>query len=213
MKTLVQYFLTIIMIYLALPMNGQDSFTPVTDVESLKNKLSEYNSRISTIESDFEQEQYLSVMTEKIFTKGYFCFKKENNLRWEYLEPYTYLIVISNEKIYIKDEEKVSKYDIESNIMFKEINKMMVGMVNGDILNNKEFQLSYFENNINYRVNLVPANKEMKEYISTIEIYLNKKDMSVDEIRISDPGGDYTNIFFKNKRLNQPVSDEKFTAK
>ena len=73
-------------------------FKPVKDTAAFKSKMESQSKLINSIESDFTQEKYLSVMSEKIITKGHFLFKKVNMLRWEYTDPYKYLIAINKDK-------------------------------------------------------------------------------------------------------------------
>ena len=74
-------------------------FTPVKDTLGFKQKMETQSKLVNSIESDFTQEKYLSVMSEKIISKGHFCFKKINMLRWEYNDPYKYIICINKDKI------------------------------------------------------------------------------------------------------------------
>ena len=45
-------------------------------------------SQTDTLSSDFVQEKNLSIMDEKLVSKGYFAFRKPDNLRWELLSVY-----------------------------------------------------------------------------------------------------------------------------
>ena len=53
----------------------------------------------------------------------------------------------------------------------------------------------------------------MKEMISEIQIYFDKKDYSMSKLKLIEPGGDYTNIEFTNKKFNTTIPDEKFSFK
>ena len=182
------------------------------DVASFKSKLNEVSGSINTIESDFTQEKNLSILSKPILSKGYFCYKKENKVRWEYIEPYSYLVIIQGSKLFIKDRNNKKQYDTQSNKMFQELNKFLVGCINGDILNKTtEYKIDYQENDAQYYVILMPNDKKMKVMISEIHIFFNKKDYSVDRLKMVEQGSDYTNINFNNKKLNGPISDEKFT--
>jgi outer membrane lipoprotein-sorting protein len=188
-------------------------FKPVKDTTAFKQQMEAQSKLINTIESDFVQEKYLSVMSEKIISKGHFCFKKSNLLRWEYLNPYTYLIVINKDKMFIKDNGKVSKYDINSNKMFKGINDMMMSSVQGNLLSNKDYKVVYFESDKQYMLELSPLQKGAKDYLKTIQLYINKSDYGVVKVKMIEPGNDYTSIEFINRKTNQAIGDEKFTAK
>jgi len=114
---------------------AQGPFTEIKNPEAFKQKFSEATRKTQTIEASFIQEKNLSILSEKIITKGRFMFKKEKKLRWEYTEPFHYLIILNNGLILIQDEEKKSKIDIRNNKMFAEINSIIIGCVQGNLFN------------------------------------------------------------------------------
>lgn len=190
---------------------AQTGFTKMKDINSFKTKLNEMSKSVKTIESNFTQEKNLSILSKAIQSKGYFCYKKENKVRWEYTEPYLYLVIIQGSKLFIKDRNNKKQYDTQSNKMFQELNKFLVGCINGEILNKtSEYKIEYQENSAQFYVKLVPNDKKMKEMINEIHIYFSKKDYSVDRLKMVEQGGDYTNIEFINKKLNETIPDEKF---
>lgn len=188
-------------------------YKPVNDTAAFKQQMQAQSKLVNTIESDFTQEKYLSVMSEKIITKGHFLFKKVNMLRWEYTDPLKYLIAINKDKMFIKDNGKVSKYDINSNKMFKSINEMMVNTVQGNLLNNKDYKAKYYENEKFYLLELSPLQKGAKDFLKVIQLYIDKKDYAVVKVKMIEPSDDYTMIDFSNRKTNQPIGDEKFIVK
>ena len=134
-------------------------------------------------------------------------------LRWEYTVPYKYLIAINKDKMYIKDNGKVSKYDINSNKMFKSINEMMMNTVQGNLLNNKDYKAKYYENEKQYLLELSPVQKGAKDFLKVIQLYIDKTDYSVVKVKMIEPSDDYTTIDFINHKNNQPINDEKFIVK
>ena len=188
-------------------------FKAVKDTAAFKQKMEAQSKLINTIESDFIQEKYLSVMSEKIESEGHFCFKKVNMLRWEYTVPYKYLIAINKDKMFIKDNGKISKYDINSNKMFKSINEMMMNTVQGNLLNSKEYKAKYYENEKQYLLELSPLQKGAKDFLKVIQLYIDKTDYAVVKVKMIEPSDDYTTIDFTNHKNNLPISDEKFIVK
>jgi len=188
-------------------------YKAIKDTATFKQKMETQSKLINSIESDFTQEKYLSVMSEKIITKGHFLFKKINMLRWEYTSPYLYLIVINKDKMFIKDNGKISKYDINSNKMFKSINEMMVATVQGNLLNNKDYKANFYEGDKYYLIELSPVQKAAKDFLKNIQLYINKTDYAVEKVKMIEPGDDYTAIDFSNRKTNQTIGDEKFTVK
>lgn len=188
-------------------------FTTMKDTTAFKQKMESQSKLTTTMESDFTQEKYLSVMSENIVSKGHFCFKKTNMLRWEYLTPYTYMIVINEDKMFIKDNGKINKYDINSNKMFKSINEMMVATVQGNLLNSKDYKPKYYESDKYYLIELSPVQKAAKDFLKNILLYINKTDYSVEKVKMIEPSDDYTSIDFTNRKTNQAIGDEKFIVK
>lgn len=168
---------------------------------------------LNSIDADFTQEKNLSVLSEKIISKGHLMFKKENLLRWEYFSPSKYLIVINKEKVFIKDEKKTTKYDMNSNKVFKEINDIMISCVQGTIFKSSKFKTSYFENEKYYKLEMTPNTKNMKDSFKKINLYFDKTITSVSKIEIIEASEDFTLIEFLNKKLNAPISENSFIIK
>lgn len=195
-----------------LPASGQQGYSAMKDVEAFKRGLASMSSSTRTIESDFVQEKNLSVLAGKIISKGHFSFRRENNIRWEYLQPYRYLIIISGGKIYIREESAQKQYDIQSSEMFRQMNTFISGCIQGDILKNEsDFGITYLENAGEYMVKLVPKSPSMRNMLSEVQLAFDRGDFSVIRINMVEPGGDYTRIDFLNKKLNTDIPIEKFS--
>ncbi|MDX2430053.1 MAG: outer membrane lipoprotein carrier protein LolA, partial [Bacteroides sp.] len=178
----------------------QDGFSPVENKEQLMLKLNKQAGTIETIQSNFIQKKQLEFLDETIISKGSFWFKKDNNLRWAYQDPFDYVIVIHQGQFSIRDGEQVSAYDIDSNPAFAEINKLIVDMVRGNITDER-FEMVAFESNSQYLVKLVPKDETMKEAIATMEIYFSKSDLAVAEVIMKESEKDYTVITFIDKKI------------
>jgi outer membrane lipoprotein-sorting protein len=203
-----------LILILLFPVLGfSQTFKTVKDTSSLKLKIEGMSKSTISIESDFTQEKNLSVLSEKIISKGHFVFKKENLLRWEYASPSKYLIVINKEKIIIKDEKKTSKYDMNNNKVFKEINDIMISCVQGTIFKSNKFKASYYENDKYYKIELLPLVKNMKDTFKKINLYFDKSVTSVAKMEMIEVNEDSTTLDFFNKKLNAPVNETIFTVK
>jgi outer membrane lipoprotein-sorting protein len=195
--------------------NAQETgFKQVQDITKAKKDLAKLSENTQSIQSKFIQEKHLSFLTENIISKGEFYFQSPNKLRWEYSEPFEYIIVFNDKNIYIKDENKISTFDTESNKMFAEINNMMIGSIQGDLFTDSErFDVKYYENANQYLLDLEPKLPEMKSMLKTIKIYIDKSDISVAKIKMIESSDDYTSIDFTNRKLNQTIDNERFNLK
>jgi outer membrane lipoprotein-sorting protein len=183
---------------------------PCKDPEALKLLLEKNAKATSDISADFKQEKNLSVLSEKIQSEGTFHFKKENMVRWSYTSPFTYLIIINGVKIYINDEGKEKEYDVKSNKMFREINKVVVGSVQGTLFRSSEYKSEFFENERYWLVKMQPVNEKMREFLNEIYLYFDKKDLTVSRLKMTEQGGDYTIVDFENKKVNAGIPDARF---
>jgi outer membrane lipoprotein-sorting protein len=193
---------------------SQNAYKAMKDTISFKAKVDKMSKETNSLQSDFTQVKNLSILSEKITSKGSFWFMKQNNLRWEYTDPYKYIIVINKDKILIKDENnKVKKYDMNANKVFKEINDIMISCVNGDILKSNKFSIHYYENDKSFKLELIPLAKSMKESLKKINMYFDKSVTSVIKLEMIENGEDNTIIDFTNKKINETISADKFILK
>jgi outer membrane lipoprotein-sorting protein len=188
-------------------------YTAVTDLTKFKAAFMEAAQKTTTIKSDFIQDKNMSMLAEKITSKGKFWFKKNNQVRMEYTDPFQYLMIINQDKVYIKDGAKENTISTKSNKLFQQINKITVDCVQGTALNNPDFATKVFENKGSYLVELTPVSKNLKDYFSTINIIIDKKDYSVASIEMNESSGDNTTIKFVNKEMNTILPDALFYIK
>jgi len=193
--------------------SNKDEYKPVKDVKALESLISKSSANKETIISDFIQEKHLEYLDAIIESSGKFWFKKDNQLRWEYTQPFEYIIVINDGKFIISDEGDVSEYDTKSNKVFKKINDLIINSVNGGLLAGDEFDITAFENSTTYLIKLIPKNSEMKNVLSNIEMTFNKSNLSVIQVVMIESEQDFTIMKFTNNRFNEKISDDIFTIK
>ncbi len=214
MNNFKKYTICLLLILSVGILKAQDQFKTISDITGFKARLEEMSKSTTSIACDFVQEKNLVVLSEKIISKGVFFFRKENNIRWEYTHPYRYLIIISNGQLFTRDDRNQKLYDIESNRMFQEMNRFISGCIQGDILRNeKDYSMEYFESGNFYFVKLVPRDKKMQEMLNEVQIWFDKKDLTVSGLKMVESGQDYTKIDFINKKLNTDIPLEKFSFK
>lgn len=189
---------------------AQDAFRSLENIAGFREKMKEASANTQSITSDIIQLKHLSFLEEDVKSKGNFYFQKENKLRWEYTEPFNYLIIFNNDTVMIQDDRKTNVYDVASGRMFREINDIMLSMVNGAILDSDKFEFEYFESTSSYKLELVPLDDNMKEFLSKIRLFINKGDLTADELYMIERSGDFTQIRFINKRLNEDIPEHIF---
>ena len=163
---------------------------------------------------NFEQVKVLSILDEKMVSKGLMYYRNDNCLRWEYTSPYLYTFVLNDKKIMMQAEKgKKNVIDVKSSRFFQEIIKMMMNGITGTGLSDiKNFTVSYYWSENQWRVHLIPLQKEMKKMFSTIKLTFNVKDCSVDKVEMEEQNGDATTILLSGKQFNKTIENAKFTV-
>jgi len=191
--------------------NAQTKEMDPAAIANLKKQVRETALKTLTLSCNFTQEKEMSMIAEKIVSGGKFYLKKEKMLRWEYLKPFSYLIIFNNDHITIKDESKVTRFNTQTNKLFLEINRVILGSIQGTLLDDTQnFSARYSETPSACIVKLKTLSPRLKESLSEITIWFDRKDYSVSSIVMHEPGGDQTKITFSARSINQPIPDEKF---
>lgn len=188
-------------------------YTLLTDSKKFEVQLSSAAQRTGTIKSDFVQEKNLSMLSEKIISKGKFWFKKESLVRMEYTQPFHYQMVINKNSLFIKDGLKQNTLSTKSNKIFQQINRITVDCIQGTVMSNPDFKTRVFEGKSSYLIELSPVTKGIKDLFATIKVVVDKKDYSVGSIEMLELSGDNTIIRFVNKELNVNIPDALFAVK
>lgn len=189
-----------------------EGYNEYSDLEGFKKKFVEESGKIQSIKSDFEQEKELTILSEKIISKGIFRFKRSNKIRIEYNTPFFYLMIINGDALTIKDDDNETTLNVRSNKLFQQVNNIMVESVNGTIIDNEDFSVKVFESKDSYLMEMTPNDKTLKGFFNKILILADRSTFSVSQITMDETSGDKTLIKFINRELNTQLPDEVFTV-
>lgn len=187
------------------------SFVAVTDTAAIKTSIANATAGLKSIKSDFTQEKNLSMLAEKITSRGVFYYKQDK-VRLEYTQPFKYLMVINNGKIRIQDDAKTTQIDMHKNRLFQEINNIIIGCVSGSIMGGADFKVKFFSSSSQVKMEMIPVSKGLREYFSSINIFFQKTDYTVARIEMNESSGDNTIISFNNKVINGALADNLFAV-
>lgn len=186
----------------------------VDNIQGFEKKLLQEAKTVQSIESDFTQVKYLDVLDTKVTSKGKFFYKKPSMICMDYARPMNYLIVINGGKIKIVSDGKKSVMNLTANKMMKEMQGMLTACMVGDLSQiSSSYHQEYFEDSNYYLVKIKPISRAVQAYINMIQIYLDKRDMSVHKLRLSETATNYTEYTFYNKKFNSLRDDSKFSVR
>lgn len=171
-------------------------------------KTKEKNLNIKNFQADFVQKKHLDFLAKNIETSGKLAFEKPNKLNWQYTQPYLHRILFQNDAIYINDEGHISEIKNDNKI-FNKINQLIINSVSGNMFDNKEFDVKLYLSGNKILAKLFPKDKTLLKYTKEIHL-LFAPDSTVDNVKLLEPSGDYTEIIFKNKVINGKIDSSAF---
>lgn len=184
-----------------------------TDEASIRRKLNEATARITTMECDFVQTKQLSMLQDKMVSKGRMCYKKSDRLRWEYTSPYTYVFILNGKEVLLKNKNRSDIIDVEQNKMFREIVQIMLSSVVGNCLDDKNFKSSLKATAGEYVATLTPERKNMKQMFRQIVLHFDRKNACVRLVELIEKNDDRTIIELNNIRMNEALADHLFLVR
>lgn len=174
-------------------------------------KIMNTETTIKSIQCSFVQTKNLTMLNDKMVSKGIMIYLKPNMLRWEYISPYKYLFIINGAKVLIKSGDKKSSIDVKSSKMFQEITRIMMNSVTGkNLLSSSDFNVRMFTQKNYWIADLTPKKKQMRSMFSSIKIYFDSSNSTVSQIDMFEKSGDKTEIRLKNPQINNRINEKLF---
>lgn len=204
--------LLISIIYFTIGAIGQ-TLRPTTMAQqkNIIGQITNAESSIRTLQCNFTQTKHLSMLNDKMISKGKMVYQSPASLHWEYQTPYQYLFIINGAKVLIKQGGKRNAIDVKSNRMFKEITRVMMNSVTGhNLSSSSDFSVKIFTSADAYIANLTPKNKQMKSMFSSIRLHFNAKRCIVSRIEMFEKSGDSTDIELHDVQINSRINEKEF---
>lgn len=192
-------------------MTGLSGYGQETLKESFVRELHAKSADVQTIVCDFVQLKHNSMLAGDARSHGKFCFKRPCQLSLVYDEPKGDRIIMGEVDFEIVAGGTKSIVKIASNPLYAQLQQIFAACFSGDIAaftNGNTFSCE--EHASGYVVRIHPDNKRAKRYISEIVLSFSKSDMLLDELRIVEKTGNYTQYLFKERKTNLRVDDALF---
>ncbi|MDR3118555.1 MAG: outer membrane lipoprotein carrier protein LolA [Mediterranea sp.] len=207
--------LIISMFFAVLPASLYTQDLKAVDEDLKKTMIQRINrtaSSLETMQCEFEQTKYLSLLNDKMVSKGKMYYKQNNLFRWEYNTPYNYIFILNGTKVILKSSQKKDEIDVRSSRLFQEIANIIMNSVTGKCLTgNTDFKVTMYANGHEWIADLVPLKKEMKQMFNVITISFDPDVSMVSKVEMKEKSGDTTRIILKNVRSNITVDEKIFS--
>ena len=166
---------------------------------------------MQTMQCRFMQEKSSSMLAEPSIAKGTMHYVAPDRMRWEYIEPYAFALVVNGEQIVKVTDGKAEALDAKSGRMYQG----MVGLIMGSASGKKLFDTSVFDvvlydEDVCWRAEMTPKRRDMKRMFSQLVFRFDKKTNGISRVEFKDAGGDVTSIRFEDMKLNGAIDEKVF---
>ena len=201
--------LSLLMFSAAAPAQPK-GFRSVQNTAALQQALQQSTASVQSISSDFSQTKHLSLLADKINSKGKFYYQRADKVRIEYTSPFHYLVVMNGGQMLVKDEQKSTQVNTRSSKTMQSVNRIMLDCMRGTVFSNPDFKVTAYENDGSYLLVMSPAHESMRKLFDEIDVYLDRNNYEVQRLNLKEPGGDFTEMNFSNTRHNVALNDALF---
>jgi len=204
------FFIGLLALFTGFNMFSQQSLLSIKESDNLRVKLIEKSKSTTSIQSDFIQYKHLDFLSNDIKSIGNLVFKSPDLIKWEYKEPFDYIVIFKDKRLHINDGGTKSKVDLGSSKTFASLNALIIKSVTGDMFDENMFEISYFYNESKYIVKFKPLDNSLRNFINQFVLFFDKDSLRVVALKMIESTDDYTLISFLNQKFNESISDEVF---
>jgi outer membrane lipoprotein carrier protein len=190
------------LLLMPLPIKGA---TPMGADEVVK-RLREVQEKTKDFSADLHQEKKLSLMKEKIVSRGRIRFKKPDKVSIEFFHPESSQMVFDGKTIllYYKEEKLAERYSLRSNPMAERYL-----LFSKDPFQEKLAEWRILEDRESFLVmEIIPKVKDPL-FVKT-RLRVSKKDWMVIGMEMIEKNGDTTSIRYSNMKVNTGLTDSDF---
>lgn len=209
-----KFFYAILFILSSLSAFAQQAVSK-SESKRMIEEVSAAAENMSALQCDFKQTKQLSLLKTAMSSQGKMYYKGGKLLRWEYVSPYTYVFILNNDKVMLKSKGKTDVISVKSSKLFQQIARIMMSSITGKCLSNAEdFNVTmYHMSGGKWMARLIPRQKELAQFFSRIQLYIDPKIQMVTTVELIEKGGDITQITLNNVEKNVTIANEIFAVK
>ncbi len=202
-------YLFIAFLFLSLTVKNE-SYVKIKDTTEVKKKIKDKSTSTNTLSANFSEKKLSSMYNTPKTGKGILLFKKKDKIRWEHTEPISQIILIDGDKVKYQEDKKEVKNTTSTKIV-KKIQSLMVNLISGDFLNEKEFKIEYYTNQVNYKLILKPTSSRLSKYIQSVELIFEMNSLALKEMTLSESETEKVIYSFSDVKFNKTIEDSKFS--
>ena len=203
-------WLSILFVALCLSVSAQTQLSE-TQSNELMASLTEAAASMQTMQCRFVQSKTMAMLAEPSVSEGRMYFSSPDRLRWEYVTPYPFALVVNGERIVKVTDGKAEVLEGNSGRMYQGIVGMIMGSASGKkLFDTSAFDVVLYDDGAFWKAEMTPKRRDMKRMFSQLVFHFDKKTQGISRVEFLGTNGDVTSIRFEEVRLNEAIGEEKF---
>ena len=186
---------------------------PLSEAESQEviASLTEAAASMRTMQCRFVQQKTMAMLAEPTIAEGTMYYVAPDRLRWEYVTPYSFALVVNGERIVKMTDGKTETLDGKSGKMYQGIVNIIMGSASGKkLFDTSIFDVVLYDDGTYWKAEMTPKRRDMKRMFSQLVFHFDKTAQTIGQVEFIEAGGDVTSIHFEGIRLNEAIGEDKF---
>jgi len=175
-------------------------------VDEVVQQIRESREKTKDFSADLLQEKKISLLKEKVISKGKIRFKKPDKISIEFFHPETSQMVYDGKTflLYFKEEKMAERYQVQGNPV---VEKYL--LFSKDPFQEKLAQWRIVEDRETvFALEILPKVKDPL-FVKT-RMWISKKDWIITGMEMVEKNGDTTTLRYSNMRVNMGLADSDF---
>jgi len=200
----------LLIVTLGLSVTAQTSLTEVQS-QQLMATLTEAAASMQTLQCRFVQEKTSAILAEPSVSEGTMHFVSPDRLRWEYLTPFPFALVVNGEHIVKVTDGKTEVLEGNAGRMYQGIVNIVMGSASGQkLFDPTVFDVVLIDDDSFWKAEMTPKRRDMKRMFSQLVFCFDKETHIISRVQLVEASGDVTSIHFENIRINAAVEESVF---
>lgn len=199
-----KFILLVITLYFLMP--HQTVGVEPLKADEVVHRLREIRERTMDFSADLLQEKKLSLLKEKVISRGRIRYKKPDHFFIEFFQPEPSQMVFDGKTLflYFKEEKVAERYRVQANPMVEKYflfskDPFQEKLARWNITEDREFILV---------MEILPREEEAM-FVKT-RLWISKKDWAVVGMEMVEKNGDTTLLRYSNYRVNMGLTEKDF---
>ena len=166
---------------------------------------------LQTLQCRFVQEQTSSMLADPSVSEGTMHYVAPDKMRWEYVEPYAFALVVNGERLMKVTDGKAEVLDSNSSRMYQGMVSLIMGSASGKkLFDTSTFDVVLYDNGVFWKAAMTPKRRDMKRMFGQLVFRFDKKTKCISRVEFVGSNGDVTLIRFEEMKLNEAIGEELF---